>query len=56
MKGIKTLKQFKKEFQNTDKEKILEMFYNQGIKLISVQNKLENLISFIESNEDINSY
>ena len=56
MEGIKTLKQFKEEFQNTDKEKLLEMLYNQGIKLISVQNKLESIISFIESDEDINSY
>lgn len=33
MEGIKTLEQFKKEFKHTRKDKIIEMFYNQGLTI-----------------------
>ena len=47
-KGIKTLEQIKEEFKNTDKEKIIEMFYNQGMQMIKIANKLEEINDLIE--------
>ncbi len=36
MKDIKTLEQFKREFKHTGKDKIIEMFYNQGLIIIEL--------------------
>lgn len=36
MEEIKTLEQFKKEFKHTRKDKIIEMFYNQGLTIIEL--------------------
>ena len=36
MEDIKTLGQLKKEFRHTKKDKIIEMFYNQGLTIIEL--------------------
>ena len=36
MSNIKTLEQLKKEFRHTKKDKIIEMFYNQGLTIIEL--------------------
>lgn len=36
MEEIRTLEQFKKQLKYTSRDKILEMFYNQGLMLIKI--------------------
>lgn len=38
---IRTLENFKKQFKNTDRDKIIEMFYNMGLKQIDIEKKLK---------------
>jgi len=41
MNKVKSLEQMKKELQYSSKDKIIEMFYNTSLKLITLENKLK---------------
>lgn len=41
MNKIKTLEEFKKQLKLTSKDKIIEMFYKTGLKLVKIENKIE---------------
>lgn len=49
--GIITLEQFKKEMENHSKEQILEMLYQQCLKTIKIEDKLEDMIKIINEDE-----
>lgn len=53
IEGIKTLEQFTKEMQSKSKEEIIEMLYRQSLKIIKIENKLEETITIIEREENI---
>lgn len=42
---IKTLERLKKELQHSSKDKIIEMLYNTGLKLVKVENKVKEGIN-----------
>jgi len=48
IKDIKTLEQFTKEMQIKNKEEIIERLYRQSLKIIKIENKLEETITIIE--------
>lgn len=48
MKGIKTLEQFIEEMKSKSKEEIIEILYRQSLKIIKIENKLEETITTIE--------
>lgn len=48
IKDIKTLEQFTKEMQIKNKEEIIERLYRQSLKIIKIENKLEETIKIIE--------
>ena len=49
---VKSLEQFQKELKNTDKDKIIEMLYYQGVKLILIERRLKGLLKVLEEGED----
>ena len=48
---VKSLEQLQKELRNTDKDKIIEMFYYQGVKLILIERRLKGLLKALEEGE-----
>lgn len=48
---IITLEQFKKKMENYSKEQILEMLYQQCLKTIKIENKIEDTMKIINEDE-----
>lgn len=42
MSDIRTLDNFKKQFQYTNKDKIIEMLYDQGMILLNLEREIYN--------------
>lgn len=50
-KGILSLEQFKEKLESHSKEQILEMLYQQCLKTIKIEDRLEETIKIINEDE-----
>ena len=51
MERLKTLEEIKNEFKTIDKETIIEMFYNTSLKLVKIENKLDEIKDILYADE-----
>lgn len=51
MQEIITLEQFKKKMENHNKKQILEMLYYQSLKIIKIENKIEDTLKIFDEDE-----